>query len=505
VTGWADLSAAALLGTERREPDLAAVPGPLGDALHHLPSPDAGGPAGDPAVRLLDAAALATPYRRAGIRQTAPEIPLPAEVGAEPGRPVRPTAGAHLTRILDGGKNGKELLIEWTTAAAAGAWLPPADLLPALLDTATRDGELAAAVVPVLGARGRWLAAFRPDWARLLTVRGVETDDPDAWEHGEQAARRGYFTRLRRTDPAAARRLLTETWQEENGEDREWFAELISTAPAPADEELLETALDDRRKSVRHFAAIALAQLPTSAYAGRMAERARAAIRLERRRLRPTLQVTPPEACDEGMIRDGISPKPPNGTGRQAYWLRRILGATPLEVWTAIAPPAQLLELRVDGDWRDVLLGGWRDAALRRRDPVWTAALAAHGLAPDLLIPLIRALERPDRARALVVALGGREPLPASTLTALLATCPAPWPDPVAAAALARLPRPDADPPDWSVRQLLTLLSVRLGPEQAPALAARADRLPPDSPWRPALREVLDTLTFRHRMLEELR
>ncbi len=456
-------------------------------------------------MRLLDAAALATPFRRAGARQTGPEPPLPAEVGAEPGRPVRPTAGAHLTRILDGGKNTKELLVEWATAAATGAWLPPADLLPALLDAATRDGELAAAIVPALGARGRWLAAFRPDWAKLLSARGVETDDPDAWEHGDQAARRGYFTRLRRTDPAEARRLLTGTWEQQNGEDREWFAELISTAPAPADEELLETALDDRRRSVRHFAAIALAQLPASAYAGRMATRARAAIRLERRMLRSALQVTPPQDCDEAMARDGISPKPPNGTGRQAYWLRRILGATPLEVWTAIAPPAQLLDLRVDGDWRDVLMAGWRDAALRRRDPAWAAALAAHGLAADLLIPLIRALDRPDRAATVVVALGGREPLPASTLTALLGTCPAPWPEPLAAAALARLPRPNADPPDWAVRQLLTLLSVRLAPAQAPAVAALADRLDPDFPWRTALREALDTLTFRHRMLEELR
>jgi uncharacterized protein DUF5691 len=498
VTGWADLSAAALLGTERRPPDLTTLPPALHEVATRLESEDA-------AVRLLDAAALATPYRRAGARQSVPEVPLPAEVGAEPGRPARPTAGAHLTRILDGGKNSKELLIEWATAAAAGGWLPPADLLPALLDAAGRDGELAAAVLPAIGARGRWLAAFRPDWTTLLTARGVETDDPDAWEHGDQAARRGHLTRLRRTDPAAARRLLTESWPQENGEDREWFAELISTAPAAADEELLETALDDRRRSVRHFAAIALAQLPASAYAGRMTQRARAAIRLERRMLRSTLLVTPPEDCDESMVRDGISAKPPNGTGRQAYWLRRILGATPLEVWTAIAPPAQLLDLRVDGDWRDTLLAGWRDAALRRRDPAWAAALAGHGLAPDLLIPLIRALDRPDRARTLVVALGGREPLPASTLTALLATCPAPWPAPLAAAALARLPRPDGDGPDWSVRQLLTLLSVRLGPEQAPAVAALADRLHPDSPWRPPLREVLDTLTFRHRMLEELR
>lgn len=495
MTGWADLSAAALLGTERRPPDLAALPPGL------APPPGSG----DPAVRLLDAAAMLTPYRRAGARPAVPEVPVPAEVGAEPGRPVRPIAGAHLTRILDGGKSSKELLVEWAGAAAAGDWRPPPALLPALLDAAARDGELAAAVLPALGARGRWLAAFRADWAALLAVRGVETDDPDAWEHGERADRRGYFGRLRRTDPDAAARLLAATWARENGEDREWFAELLSTAPVPADEELLETALDDRRRSVRHFAAIALTQLPASAYAGRMADRARAAVRPERRRLRTVLAVTPPEECDPAMVRDGISPKPPNGTGRQAYWLRRILGATPLEVWAAIAPPAALLELRVEGDWRDTLLAGWRDAALRRRDPVWAAALAGHGLPPDLLIPLIRALDPPDRARTLQVALGRREPLPASTLTALLATCPAPWPAELAAAALARLPRPDTGPPDWSVRQLLTLLSVRFDPDRAPAVAAMADRLHPDSPWRPPLREVLDTLTFRHRMLEELR
>ncbi|HST66018.1 MAG TPA: DUF5691 domain-containing protein [Mycobacteriales bacterium] len=498
MTGWAELSAAALLGTERRTPDLAALAPALADVVARLDD-------GDAATRLLDAAALATAYRRAGVRPGGPELPDPTEVGAEPGRAVRPTAGDHLARILDDGRHGKELLVEWATAAAAGGWRPPPDLLPALLDAAARDGELAAAVLPALGARGRWLAAFRPDWAALLAARGVETDDPDAWEHGEQAARRGHLARLRRTDPAAAARLLAASWPRENGEDREWFAELISTAPVPADEDLLETALDDRRKSVRHFAAVALAQLPTSAYAGRMAQRARAAIRLERRMLRSALQVTPPADCDAAMVRDGISPKPPRGTGPQAYWLRRILGATPLEVWAPIGTPAQLLDLRVDGDWRDVLLAGWRDAALRRRDPAWAAALAGHGLAPDLLVPLVRALEPADRPRTLVVALGGREPLPASTVTALLSTCPAPWPAPLAAAALGRLPRPNGDAPDWSVRQLLTLLSLRLDPAQAATVAALADRLHPDSPWRPPLRQVLDTLTFRHRMLEELR
>src|SRR5262249_59366693 len=92
------------------------------------------------------------------------------------------------------------------------------------------------------------------------------------------------------------------------------------------DEPLLEVALDDRRKEVRIAAVELLAQLPDSAYARRMAERCTACVRVTGGRV----EVTPPAACDKGMRRDGISPRPPAGIGERAWWLEELVTRTPL-------------------------------------------------------------------------------------------------------------------------------------------------------------------------------
>ncbi|HEV7654683.1 MAG TPA: DUF5691 domain-containing protein [Mycobacteriales bacterium] len=583
MTSWADLSAAALLGTARRDVDVTALPGPLGTAAARLtpvnaddaavPSPGGAGPsadgtagagggvvrsaAGDPAARLLDAAALATPYRRAGMRPGVAPVESGPAAGPETARLVRPAGAAHLGRVLGG---NQDLLVEWAGAAAAGRWRPPADLLPALLDAAARDGAAAAAVVPVLGVRGRWLAAARPDWAQAITIADpstlatpnatpptapspTATPNPGAipgpgptpgpgaipgpapgpgatpgpatapagsgpaevdevWEHGERAERRDRYDVLRAADPARARALLTATWAKETGEDREWFLDQIGVRPQDADEPLLETALRDRRKGVRDRAAATLGVLPRSAYAARMSERARAAVSVERRRLRTRLVVAPPETCDDAMAGDAISRTPPAGIGAQGWWLREIVSATPLPVWSALGPPAQLLGWAGDTDWRDVLVGGWQDAAIRQQDAGWAAALLDRR-PPQRDWPALVGALPPDR-RGLAVArlLAGKDTTP-WLLSAVLTVCPPPWPDELGRAVLARLVRTDVGPRDTGIRDALTLLAHRLPPHRAAAVRDRAGKAGSD--WGPALTRVAETLEFRYAMLEELR
>lgn len=496
MTGWADLAAAALLGTERREVDVAALPGPLGAAA-------ARSAAADPAARLLDAAALATPYRRAGIRPAAPDTGLRRAAGPETARLVRPAAAGHLARVLT---MPPDLLVEWAAAAVAGGWRPPAELLPDLLDTAARDPRLAAAVVPLLGVRGHWLAAAREDWTEVVRTTGpspaAAPDPGEVWEQGEKGERRAVFAALRASDPDRARALLAAGWRGETGEDREWFLDQVGAAPTPADEPQLETALDDRRQGVRSRAVAALARLPHSAYAGRMAARARAAVSVERRLMRTRLAVVPPAECTAAMVRDGIRATPPTGTGAQAWWLRQVVAAAPLRVWADLGTPAELLGWT--GDWTDVLTGGWQDAALRQRDAGWAAALLDRDPADRDLAGLVGVLPA-DRRPAAVVRLlrgsGGPRPWLVPTL---LETCPAPWPDGLAEAALARIVRPDAGPRDAGARDVLALLAARLPPERAPAVRDRAARLQGHD-WAPALAAVADLLDFRHTMLEELR
>lgn len=510
MTGWDDLAAAALLGTDRRPADTTALPGRLGAAAAALP------PA-DPARALLGAAALATPYRRAGRRVATTAAPPTTPAAPEHVRCVPPAAAARLAHLLT--LPDRELLRAWLRAAAGGGYRVPADVLPALLDLATRDRALGADVAPVLGERGRWLARQRPDWTRVLTAAagGLREAVPSAaeraeqWEHGDAATRRSLFAALRTHDPAAARALLTASWRSEDGEDREAFLDALGTGLDDADEALLEQALDDRRKGVRERAVRLLGRLPGSAYNARMRARALAAVRVERRLLRSRLVVTPPEACDRALVRDGVSATPPQGSGTavgpQAWWVQQLVAATPLSTWTELtgAAPAGVLDLPVDGGWGPVLLQAWTGATLRSGDPAWADALRTRVPATGRDLPSLIALLDPHR-RAEAAADGlRRRGTPRARVDEVLALVPGPWPPALADAALAWLAAAPGRDADGVQRERLRLLAHRLPPEAATHVRALAERLDRDSSWRPAVLEVAAVLTVRHAMLEELR
>ena len=508
TTTWDDLAAAALLGTERRSVDAAALPGPLGEAAAALASTDR-------ATALLDAAALATPYRRAGMRppasETAPRDPAESETTPSAG----PAATGRLAQLLQSPqkRESAELLQEWLAAAADAGLVVRPETLPALLDAAARDGSLGAAAAPVLGNRGRWLAQFRPDWTRVLTRHAAVTpsrDDLSAWETGDTASRRSLFAALRTSDPAAARDLLASSWSRETGEDREAFVDALATGLGPADEPLLEAALGDRRGAVRSRAAELLRRLPESAYAERMRQRVAGVVRLERRLLRSKLVVTPPPPPDEAALRDDVDPKRPPNVGEQAWRLRALVVATPLSVWPDVAgaTPEQLVSATVDGGWRNVLLEAWSAAAIGQSDPAWASALLGvpgphHD--PAHPGPLVGALKPADRVRHVAAALRARSAKPDPRLPELLASVPRPWPAEIADAALDWLRRDTSAARDWTTVSVVELLCHRLPPSTAPAVTRLADRAGHDSPLHPVLLHVAHVLTFRHAMLEELR
>jgi Family of unknown function (DUF5691) len=513
-SGWDGLATAALLGTQRRSPDLSALPGPVAG---YVAAPPAGasqvdGP-GDPALRLLDAAALATAYRRAGRRPRPAPPPLP--VAPEDTAPqVGPAAAARLAGLLDGGD--ADLLTEWLRAVAAAGRRAPAHLLPGLLEAARRRRELAPDVVAVLGRRGEWLAGLRQDWARLVAANAAasteEVTDTRAWTHGDTATRRRHFAGLRRTDPAAALDLLERSWLGETGEDRAALLAMLEVGLSGADEPLLERALDDRRRDVRETAALLLSRLPDSAFGGRMAERAGRCVAVQRRRGWLRIVVTPPSECDTAMQRDGVRPTPQApGVGERAFWLRQVVAATPLRAWSRLLgrhgeQPGRAVSLPVDGDWADVLRAGWTDAAVRQRDADWALALLPVAAQDHVrLLDVVPEAERGAAVVTLLAALGLTVDSPDTAATALLATCPAPWRAPLADAVLAQLARAGGDPKRYGVRESLRLAALRLPPQRAAEVRRLALGRPDGSAWRTALTTLADTLALRHDMLEEIR
>jgi hypothetical protein len=150
---------------------------------------------------------------------------------------------------------------------------------------------------------------------------------------------------------------------------------------SPADEPFLERALDDRRKEVRQAAAALLGRLVSSALMGRMVDRARQLVTLGKSAIlqRPRLDVTPPDEADASMVRDGVNPKPPTGTGvgEKAWLLTQIIGAVPPSTWSAAwsIEPDKLIRAADGHEWREPMIAGWLIATERFHDATWARAL----------------------------------------------------------------------------------------------------------------------------------
>ncbi|GAA4058884.1 DUF5691 domain-containing protein [Actinomadura miaoliensis] len=531
---WNEHVTAALLGTRRKPaPSLPEAPAEVGDA----------------AARLLDQAALLTVRRRAGMRPPrSPEPIAPAPVEDLP--VVSPAAARRLARILGGTQI--RVLPEWLEAAAAHGRRVPARLLPDLLERGRSDRMLRPSIARAAGRRGVWLALQNTEWAYLVGAGDDPGGGPEVWQTGTRNQRVAYLTALRGTDPAAAREALRETWGREPAPDRTAFLATFEHGLSADDEEFLESALEDRGKDVRQIAADLLARMPGSAYAARMAARARACVHAEERtvqgRRRTWVLVEPPRTHDEDLARDGV-PFHPTGSfapggrsggpvGTRAAWLREILARTPLSAWTDLfgLPPMEIVclpvadaaehkgrkdrdgaEGRDGGDARsarDVHIG-WARAALRQRDVAWARALLKGGVMvdePEALADLLRVLPDDERDQAAADLIRWVEGDP--DLLRVLERIPGPWTGQLADAVvitLAAAAERRAQSHEHTLTQLCRLADQRLSPAAAPRLEAVAARFGAPATGAHttgaaghALTELTETLRFRHEMLKEL-
>jgi hypothetical protein len=517
----ADLLAAALVGTARRPWTSPSVH--AGDRVLKLAPAGHGSGAGspDPAAALLEAAAAALTYRRAGVTPSSGHAPVEA-APPETDRPLPGPAGARLLRLLtDGGAPGgaqqaQELLAQWLTAAAEHGGFVPPESLPALLDAGRRNSVLRPAIGRVAGLRGTWLAEMRPDWHWLRDEApgAAAPADPEVWETGTGGERLAFLIRLRGTDPAAALALLESTWRTETPEDRTRFVGALDTGLSPADDAFLDDALDDRRKGVREAALDLLRRLPESSLGRRMAARALAAVRLGRDALgRDRLDVSPPPELSTELRRDGVGAQPAHGTGVQAWLLEEVIAGTPLTTWTEAfgRSPAAVVDLARGHDWETPLLHGWAKAAIVQAGSAWAAALVgndprggASGLREAVRWDLHLLLPPADLARIAAEFLRTEDHL----AHRLLAVHPGAWPDELAVAVVETIAhRVQADKHSWQLAELCRAAAMAMPPryaEQVARLAERLDQLPTaESRVRPVA-ELARILAFRHEMLREL-
>ena len=368
-----------------------------------------------PEDRLLAAAAIASAYETCGampLRIAARASPA----GADTHRPCSPRAGELLAAVLTMSQTParQSLLTLWLASAAAARVRPPHHALPELLAVAASQRTLRAAVEAVIDERGRWLAAMNPAWRATATGTG---DDETQWQTGNREARVEALRRRRAADPAGARAWLQSSWKQDAAEDRAAFVETLRAGLNADDEAFLESALDDRSKLVRAAAAGALSRLPASAFAKRATDRAGTLLGFHAcakggflKKAKPdTITVTlPPDAFDPAWARDGIVEKPEDRTGRRQSWFLQMIRAVPPSHWSTAwqRTPAECVAA-TSGEYADVLVRAWTDAAHAFQDRAWSAALlhaAIESRAKELPVSLLAHLSH-DEQRSLVPRL----------------------------------------------------------------------------------------------------
>ncbi|MFF4941499.1 DUF5691 domain-containing protein [Streptomyces rubiginosohelvolus] len=523
---WEELVTSALLGTDRRPP--APRGGPV--------------PADAPAA-LLDAAALHTVRRRAGLLPAVPEA-RPEPAAPDP-RPALPEAARHrLAHLLadrsapsGGGRRGTapdltELIPQWLAIANRRGFRAPADLLPALLDAARARTDLRPQALAFAGPRGMWLAGLNPDWK--FALRGSASGapqpgltDPDAvaqlWKEGLFAERVALLDAVRAQDPPAALTLLATTWPTERAEDRLMFLDSLRSGLGGADEPFLEQALSDRSRNVRATAAELLSALPESALAGRMAARALSCVHPDRTGAVASIAVEAPHECDADMQRDGVTAVPPTGRGERSWWLGQLVEATPLGVWEERfggRAADEIVALPVADDWADELHTAWCRAAVRQRNPQWSRALLGRPSEPVASGPgtasiaerskLLAILDEGERASwvAEFIAAHGL-----SEAFQLLGVCTVPWAGPLGRAVVDALDiARDGGSYPWSFSGVMGLAERCLDPAEADrleVLTAAQDEQEDASPgaggyWSEAFQRLVSTLRLRAAMEAEL-
>jgi hypothetical protein len=306
---------------------------------------------------------------------------------------------------------------------------------------------------------------------------------------------------------------LQTTWAQEKAEHRARFLACLDVGLSSEDEALLELGRKDRAGAVREVARYLLARSPESAFARRMAERARAVLVWEKP---GTLRVQFPNTWDAEAERDGLD-KPPAGVGQSEHWLIRLLEAVPLRAWEGWfeATPEQLLAAAARTDHAVALSEGWALALRLGTSSPWASALLAFWSrceskvldaerAQLLAVSVLEQLPPDERAARTLRILDRAESLP--SLDRALPLVPAPWPAKLGYAWLQAL-RELYDPSTRATALLGALrhASTALPPECLANATDPYELPPPLYRWSQELHRFQQTVSLRRTLYEELK
>lgn len=351
-------------------------------------------PAASVAAQVLRASAAAAVLERAGwvpgsqiqltAPLTAPAIPMPESRSAPDDAQLESLVEAIIT---EGPQD--QLAPTFAVLDSAGLRLPHG-LLVSALNQGRQSTELREWLLPVLGERGRWLAAQNPQWAYAAGVQ--ETADPEQiWQEGSIAQRVCLLEAERETDPTKARARLEASLKELNAKERAPMVAALHAGLSMDDEPLLEKLLADRSKEVRENAAQLLTCLPASAHSQRITAWLHSMLSKDDK---GEWQIEPPTEGNKDWERDGIALQlPAYVKGERSWWLQQMVALAPIDFWLQALDksPEQLWDWSRSSDWKSALRQGWLRALDTQHDLRW--------------LPLLQSMESDSRAQALLPPL----------------------------------------------------------------------------------------------------
>lgn len=464
------------------------------------------------AAKIATDAAIAGTMSRAGYRDSIVHAPLPP-CPPEQLQQASAASSATLSRLL---ADGDPVLIEeWLTLAKAHSRRVSHSSLPALLDWGAARSARSPFVLPVLGARGEWLASLNPSWSALVGATSLPTDPIAAWSTSTTQERLHLLAAARREKPDLARQLLASTAKEDGAEERRRFISHFEVGLSPADEAFLESSLDERSKLVREAAASLLLSLPNSAYVQRMLARAREAIQFQEakkgllRKKSVALAVALPKEWDPAFERDALEQKPPSGTGERAWWLQQIVARTPPAALFEGTPPEAILQAISDSEYSDTLPAALRESSARFGDVNWSIAVAQHELnAPRKgksdNLPTVPAGLSTEHAASIIHTLIADDRFNLQASWGYASGIPRPWPLALSQSTLKLLATKKVKGvPQWyEIGPAIEDISRSIHPGAAPALDAMLRTMFKDD-LPPSISKCVDRLTLRSEMHKE--
>jgi hypothetical protein len=468
---------------------------------------DRGGVSGKPG-NVLNLAAMLGAQARAGFsaRQLGGRVsPCPPE-----SCPVAaPAPSATLMRLL--GDPDAGLITEWAELAHAKNVRVADSMVPALLDWWSRQPKRPDVVFSVLGKRGEWFASLNVAWRKPIAGSEIPGNADELWQTGKTPERVALLLRIRRHDPALALALLLSTWAKDGADERRRFLEICTERCSIVDEPFLEATLDDKSKVVRRAAAGVLGRIPGSRFRARMNERAKSMIVVEGKRglLKRGVKVSlaPPQDFDKAWERDGIEEQAASGMGKRAWWMRQILSAADLSVWTDLLgmEPAGVLESMAGDDYFGNALEAVSEGAASCGDAGWCTAIVRCRLAGKKVeVQDLQALWQnltPEQREPLLLETAGHKRFTGAERWAILASAEHRWSRAFSGAALKLMHSPRKGEA-WSVYEPVERVSRWIAPEFAEQFAETVAAMFPEGPTE-SFKKSIDRVRLRAHMHKE--